>query len=421
MNVHQSGDRSGNADPSSTSDRFDPASLAAFEALVDAGWDVAQVPAELRPAATRLAATLEPLVAPAPSMASPGRSLAARILDRLTAHEVPASLSPADAAAADAFIAAGYDAAAVPDGHRARAEKHAAIASLVRASSIATDGSLASRTLRLVELVENPVADELAPIPISRGSWLRRRTWDAVAAAAMLLVAASIMWPVLAGMRERSMQVQCASNMQQVASAMSLYAGEHDDSLPVAVASFGPQRWWDVDAQRPVANSSNLFTLVKNGYTKLTSLACPGNPTAARAGAGPEQSDWRSLDEISYSYQLVYGQRPQRWSASERRLILADRSPAVLRAVRGERPIAAENSPNHHGAGQHGLFTDGSAQWLDSACVKREDGTGDCIWLPRPPRFQFEGTLVRQEDGDVVLNLTGRELPSDVSDVFLGP
>ncbi len=407
---------------------LDERSRRALEALVDARWRLDTVPDDLKPSAARALQLLSRLNPALPPQASGNESsLAARTLDRIFSSDHAHLLSPADADAADAWVQAGYDASRVPAHLAHGAAQHERLANLLRTPSAdaraAANSGLAARTARLIDLVDAEAQDDLAPIPISRGAWLRRRAWDVVAAAAMLLVAASIMWPVLAGMRQRSMELQCSSNMQAVASAMSAYAGEHQDSLPVVLASFGPQRWWDVNSSRPVANSSNLFTLVKNGYAKLASLACPGNPSAAVAQSNPTASDWDSLDQISYSYQLMSGRPQSHWSQSDRRLILADRSPAVLRAVKGQRPVPSENSPNHHGLGQHGLFTDGSAQWLSSSCIRGSSGIVDCIWLPRPAVFQVQDITIEgnPQDNELFITLTGRELPADGSDVFLGP
>lgn len=403
-------------------------SAEALDALILADWRVEDVAPALRSQAALAVSLLSMLDSP---MVGESRGenpsdrgvLASRVMDAIASAGSPDSLSDADRAAGEAWVAAGFDARAVLEEHRSRAERHASLAALLDGphGSFEVRGELAERTHRLIDMVEHGSLPEAAPIPISRGEWLRVRFWDAVAVAAMLVVAASVMWPVMAGMRQRDLSVKCASNMQSVASAMSAYAGEHHDLLPVSVASLGPSgRWWDVNAARPVANSSNLYTLVRGGYTRTPSLACPGNPSAAVAEPDASASDWRSLDEVSYSYQLMYGGQPRRWSQAGRRLVLADRSPAVLKAVRGERPVACENSPNHHGAGQHGLFTDGSAQWLSSPFVAGQVGELDCIWLPRPRRFLIHGTM-EQRDGDVVITLTGRELPADGDDVFLGP
>lgn len=420
------GPSSGDAHTPETSDPFQAPGLhgcssEALDALVEAGWNIDAVAPHLRPAALRamdLLTQLDPRGA-APSTSS---SLTSRTMDLIFAEESPGGLSRQDALAADAWVESGFQLQAVPEDLQARASAHAAISRIVSTPvrNAPRRGELAARTARLIDLVSVDSDDELAPIPISRGAWFRQRAWDVVTAAAMLLVAASIMWPVLAGMRQRNIELQCSSNLQSVASALSAYAGENKDSLPIAVASFGPQKWWDVNADKPVANSSNLFTLVKSGYTHLASLACPGNPRAPHTSPDPSASDWRSLEEISYSYQLMYGRPSSHWSQDNRRVILADRSPAVLRAVRGQMPDPRENSPNHHGAGQHGLFTDGSADWLDSPFIKSPSGETDCIWLPRPPRMYVEGKL-EQHDGEFVLTLTGRELPADGSDVFLGP
>jgi hypothetical protein len=415
---------------------LDPASEAALDALIEAGWSLDKVAPELRPAASRAMVIMGLLQQTAPGFQeAASQSLVLRTLARVAsstpamnardeAHNAAAALSPEDVHAADAWVQAGFDTSRLHEPARTRARSHEYIADLLRGGVAVghRKGDLAGRTLRLIDLVESNESQNLEPIPFSSISWIRRRAWDVVAAAAMVLVAASIMWPVLAAVRQRGMELQCGSNMQAVASAMSAYANQNQDSLPMAVASFGPERWWDVDEKRPVANSSNLYTLVKSGYTKAESLACPGNPKACFTSSTTNASDWRSLDEISYSYQLMCNRTAKQWNHNARRVILADRSPAVLRAVRGEPLDPRENSPNHRGTGQHALYTDGSSEWMPESHMKTDGGVEpDCIWLPRMPVFRVEGRVVKSEDGNLILTLTGRELPADGSDVFLGP
>ncbi|HLO39494.1 MAG TPA: hypothetical protein VK176_00615 [Phycisphaerales bacterium] len=412
---------------------LDPLSEAALDALIDAGWSLDSVAPELRPAASRAMVIMGLLQQTAPGFQSqPQASLVSRTLSRIASHQSTMSLrddhahveslSAEESLAADAFVNAGYDASRVEESLRSRARSHEYIADLLRggAAHVHRRGDLASRTLKLIDLVDASETQDLEPISFSKAAWFRKRAWDVVAAAAMVMVAASIMWPVLAAVRQRGMELQCGSNMQAVASAMSAYASQNHDSLPMAIASFGPQRWWDVDEKRPVANSSNLYTLVKGGYTRPESLACPGNPKACFTSANPTASDWRSLEEISYSYQLMCSRTAKLWNNHARRVILADRSPAVLRAVRNELLDPRENSPNHRGAGQHALYSDGSASWLSSSFIPSSNQPQDCIWLPRLPVFQIEGKVEPSENG-YVLTLTGRELPADGSDVFLGP
>jgi hypothetical protein len=195
---------------------------------------------------------------------------------------------------------------------------------------------------------------------------------------------------------------------------MGGYANDFRDELPVATASLGGSaRWWDVRRDAPVSNAANLYTLPRAGYARLSDLACAGNPAACRNGrCEPGAMDWSCLDEVSYSYQIMFGDHRPRWNAAGRHVVLTDRSPVVRRAVRGEAINPDENSSNHGGAGQNLLFSDGSAQWTSSPVLP----DGDNIWLPKPR--VVEVTFVRTPE---TVRIEGRELPRDENDAFVGP
>jgi hypothetical protein len=94
-------------------------------------------------------------------------------------------------------------------------------------------------------------------------------------------------------------------------------------------------------------------------------------------------------------------------------VVSADRSPVVLRAVRGQLMDPFANSPNHQGAGQHVLYNDGSAGWLRMPVLE----AGDNIWLPRAVEIRLEQMTGRGP----IQPLSGTEIPGGADDVFLGP
>lgn len=317
-------------------------------------------------------------------------------------------LSDADREALDAWVQTGYDASRVPSSLRARAARHQNLAGLVTNMAADSTASLIDRTVAAVDQ-----AREAHGGPYKfRGAWRSNfRMGDLVSIAALLLIAVSVVWPVMAGMRSQASKMACAGNLRDVASAMSAYAGSNKDQMPMATASLGGGRWWDVGSSSGSSNSSNLFTLARSGFASLASLACPGNPHAPRTVAAPGARDWSNLDEVSYSYQIMFGSA-RHTLQGDRAPVLADRSPVVLRAVRGQIIYPWENSTNHTGRGQEILYTDGSAQWLNTPTLKN----GDNIWLP----MVIEDAL-RQVAISRGLKLQGTETPAGADDVFLGP
>src|SRR5437763_4725639 len=57
---------------------------------------------------------------------------------------------------------------------------------------------------------------------------------------AIIAILAAILFPVFAQAREKARQTSCASNMQQLAVAMNLYAQDHNGRFPPADDQFAP-------------------------------------------------------------------------------------------------------------------------------------------------------------------------------------
>jgi hypothetical protein len=237
------------------------------------------------------------------------------------------------------------------------------------------------------------------------------RLSDLVSVAAVLLIAGSVVWPALAAARDRSRRAVCFGNLGNTGSAMAMYAGSNRDSLPV-IAGLSDGKFWDVGGDRPHSNSANLYTLAREGYVPIATLACPGNPAAPTSTWDDHARDWRSLDEISYSYQLMSGPASPRWNEGPARPVLADRSPVIIRLARGEAADPYANAPNHRSAGQHLLLTDGTVRWIISPVLPG----GDNIWLPTP----IEQRLDEAKRGLPAGSLSGTEVPG-ADDTFLGP
>ncbi|MFN0133103.1 MAG: hypothetical protein ACKVW3_11340 [Phycisphaerales bacterium] len=323
-------------------------------------------------------------------------------------------LHPLDDDALDAWIMAGGDPAHVPASLRERAHRHDALARLVTSSGASnphTTASLADRTLARVqaEIDRRDAALDLDQIRRRRSGM---RLSDLFSVAAVLLIGMSIVLPVLSAVREQSRRAMCLGNLGTTATALATYAHANRDSMPVASAAMGGENWWSVGHGADRSNSANLFTLTRAGYVPLSSLACPGNPLAPTSPAPVGATDWRRLDEVSYSYQIMFGPVRPSWQGNA--VVLADRSPVVLRAVAGKPVNPLENAPNHLSAGQHLLHTDASVAWAGSPVLKN----GDNIWLPRAIEIRLDFGPGRNRPAT---SLRGNELPSAADDTFLGP
>ncbi len=323
------------------------------------------------------------------------------------------SLSSADQTACDEYIDAGYDIEAVAPHLRERASKVHAMGLLLTRGQIAGSGREQLVEATLGGIQSHIDAEQSAMrIESRRGFQLPARWADLVSIAAVLLLAASVIMPIVAGMRSASQQGMCLNNMNQAASAFGLYTGENRDMLPMATAGFGPT-WMDVGTTPDRSNSSNLYTLIRKGFSKLDDLACPSNPNAETGIPDPRAWDWKTLDGLSYSYRIMPrgGMRATVVDDPQRVVLLADRSPVILRIKRQLPVIPEENSPNHNSTGQHMLKLDGSAQWSRTPMLDSKDN----IWLPRP----IESIIHQAREKYGII--TGNEQPDGPTDAFVGP
>lgn len=329
-----------------------------------------------------------------------------------------ATLHSDDAESLDAFITAGFKTSKVPSTLRDRAARVERSVSLVTSDpGISASPDLLQRTLFSIDSYESTRGASPITMPRRRPSGLRLA--DLVSVAAVLIVGVAVAWPLLSALKTHSAQMACGGNLATVANAMGIYGGDYRDQLPIASASLVGSTWWDVGKGAGHSNSANLFALPKANYTNLESLACSGNEHAVRNRDVSKESDWRSIDEISYSYYVMFGKtRPNFHTLAPETVILADRSPVIQRAMHNEPIVIDENSPNHRGEGQWALRTDGSASWL-STPMHGDDN----IWLPAAIE-----DLVRQVESQIragktsgVVVIKGSETPGGPQESFLAP
>lgn len=410
--MHEQGD-----ELSLTDEKNQPrlADEAALDALVNAHFDLSKVEIGVRERAERAAKVLGLLNA---DHISCDRSLVDVTMQRIVRRTEP-ELTSADTEALDAWALSGYDAQRTPGSLRQRAQRHEALAANV------TDSDLVATPL-LVERTFQAVAAQVASDRSQGIQMQTRRSWrmaDMLSVAAMILLGVSVLWPTMTYVSRKGRELSCHSNLGTVASAMGLYAGNHRDALPVATAGFGGSSpWWHVSPEKPQSNAANLYTLARTKYAKLRDLACAGNPKAELADVKPGTYDWSNFENVSYSYQIMGGPVRPNWhrdaAAPAKIVVLADRSPVVIRA-RNLQPIdPLENSPNHQGRGQFVLLADGSVLWMTSPERAGVNGApGDNIWLP----LQIEVIIRQAAKAHQTGRLEGCELPDNINDSFVGP
>lgn len=394
--------------------RYDPILHAedaeALDALVRAGFDADAVEPDIRPRAHRIAALLGLLDEPPAALATVDGELTTRVIDTIRETRLESlRLTTRDDEALESCVMNGFDTARVPSAVRTRAERHDALRRAVTRLSVDGEQWIAAGRRMRTEAVLDAVSAP-APIPFEPARAPRGFRWsDLLAAAAVLLIASAVLLPVKNSMTESGRRAVCMSNLQAAGLGLGLYAMSNDEALPMATAGFGGS-WSRVGDPRH-SQSANLYTLVRTKHVTPWMLACPGNPAAPREPLDNDAMDWRTFDEVSYSYRLMPAGRNRLNELDSGAVVLADRSPVLLAAMR-RIPISPEScSPNHGREGQHLLRVDDSVQWSPTPVLPN----GDNIWLPR---------AVEQFVHDVRLKkglIDGYELPENTEDTFLGP
>lgn len=332
------------------------------------------------------------------------RARDAAAVGRLSPAPPGPSLSDEDGAALDEMVGSGWR-----SGGGARGNQAAALLGLLDAGAGESDRErVVQGTLDRVQAEMDAANRRLRfdPVEAVGGGGRRSFNWrDLGAIAAVLLLGASIFWPMLNGMRLDARRVAGERNLQQASLGFGLFASDHDDEVPSLGGEGVDGLWWSVGTPRK-SHSANLYTLVRTGYVPLSTLASPGNPDAQLRASDPEAMDWSSFEGVSYSYQLFGDVVPRMASVrGGSRVLLADRSPIVERARQGYPVDPMANSSNAAGLGQLVLFSDGRVEFLRSPVLEN----GDNIWLPRRLEAWSRPRIV------------GTELPDASDDAFVGP
>lgn len=404
--------------------KLTPADQAAVDAVVDGGGSTEDVRAQRVESILGLAGS-----GPALSVAERDR-LIERVMARLQAlawTPAEARLIPDDEEALDAWVLAGYRSHRVPGSLRERAEKLEGMAALVAEGPAVVAGAARSGLIEST-LARLDVARE--SIPIERAVVGKRARWaDVVSVAAMLALGSAVLWPVVGNARSASQQTACLSGLRAVGQAIASYAEASKGSLPLATASVGGLPWWEVG--RPEhSNSANLFTLARESFVGLPALACAARRRCELSDCGAGARDWKRLDDVTYSYRVMFGSARPRLGDPVDTVVVSDASPVVRRAVRGEVIFPTENSGNHDGHGQNVLRLDGSGRWMATPITEG----GDNIWLPRSLEDTLRRIAGRLPAGSSALvrvqgwegprkvdPIRGNEVPADAGDAFVGP
>ena len=299
----------------------------------------------------------------------------------------PIALSPQDERLLDALVDCGFDPSALEalslDDQR-RVKALLSLFELIDDYPVQdADDALVDATLARIDQYERRASAKIAVADQADvqelGGHRRIRLPDFVSIAAVILIGASIFWPVMTNLHQRNIDAGCANNLRLLGNAFGRYANDYDGAMPVA-SLFSS---WNT----LVRNVSNLGPLVTGEYCERGDLTCPGHEDANFIGG-------------SYSYRWPVPKSQLTWDAGRMTMmVLADRNRLIDALYRAEVMIPAlSNSLNHGGRGQNALFTGGSWVWLDQPTAP--GGGDDNIWLPKGASSLHDG--IQQTDANDV-------------------
>ena len=320
------------------------------------------------------------------------------------------SVSPADGRAVDAVFAARSS-----DGHPAAVEQDARIAKAEQLLSLLDHhpaaepaGDLAQRTIDAIRQAQQRQRFAQQISTLSGGPSVGFGWHELGALAASLLIFAALAVPMLSKSQSNAKRLACANQMQMTAGALGGYAADYQGMMPRGPVGkdttfFRTGAGPDADGVLK-SNSAHLYLLIRRGYVKPRLLSCPDNPKAPR-NLSRDAHDWRSHDDLSYSYQNQFTSIPLRLDQWPAMAILADRNPLFriqrnrLLVMRPGIDLEAATSMLHGRTGQNILTSDGVVQWRDRPVMPN----GDNIWTIMGVLRTYKGNEVPVEPNDAFL------------------
>lgn len=263
---------------------------------------------------------------------------------------------------------------------------------------------LVAKTLARVEVLRdhNAMGEDIE----GQGNRFRLFNWqlrDIAGIAAVLLVGASLMIPVLNEYSRNQRRYSDIASLNEAGKGFASYAMDHKMQLP-RQAGLG-ERWDMVGKDPKQSNSANLFKLVKDGYTKLTTLNSADNASAPMTLEADAQ-DWNNYDQVSYSYLNQFGKKPINLATVKKELVvLANKNPYFYQKDGKLKFKMTEDQVQFYGdKGQLMLTFRGDAKWRKNPKLKN----GDHIYL------------INRKDG-LLKAYNGTEVPDSTSDHHLIP
>ena len=236
--------------------------------------------------------------------------------------------------------------------------------------ALAPPPGLASRTLAFV--AQNPASHSILDYVPARVPF---RLADFAVAASIFIAGVLTLIPAVQRSRERMNQAGCVFNLQQIGQSLAQYATLHP-SYPAPPSN------------RADAQSGLFVALLRDAgvLSDVSVLDCPYNGRcdlqhARRLASFEQADDLRKTDPETYAKTVCwdYGYNPGYRHDSGRLGPIEARPASRIPVVADQPPPDAllgdvdRNSPNHFGAGQNVLYSDGAVRWHRSRLVGPED------------------------------------------------
>lgn len=230
---------------------------------------------------------------------------------------------------------------------------------------------LASRTISFVAQSRSPAPSILDYVPAR----VPFRWADFAVAASIFIAGLLTLMPAVQRSRERMSQAGCVFNLQQIGMSLGQYATLHP-SYPAP------------PSDRADADSGLFAAMLRDAgvLPDVSVLDCPYNGRCDLAHAHKlasfEQADEiRKTDPDLYKKMVCwdYGYNPGYRHASGQFGPISARPASLIAVVADQPPDDAllgdvdRNSPNHFGAGQNVLYSDGGVRWHRSRIVGPDD------------------------------------------------
>lgn len=311
----------------------------------------------------------------------------------------PVELSQADGEALDALLALrreGLATGPMPAGSRERSDRVQQVLGLLdRQTESSVPTGLAQRTM---QAIDRDVAKQrrVASIAADRGRGISPFSIrQIVTTAAVLLMALSVLLPILDKGQRDAMVAQCSANLAGLGIDLQRYVNDNQ----AASHSQAAIRAQVEQASMP-ATRVKLIYLMDQSYIDPAHIICPTQTETVAANQGGAYYNGQN--------QIVGGPLA---NTQIPRPIFADTNPLYHYTSTGNGLVRNANVPsltrsaNHDGRGQNVLFNDNSVRWTIQPAVNRGGDAPDNIWLLQPVKGkQGKGKQAKpDEDPDVFL------------------